>query len=767
VLKLAADQAARHSGRSPEWQWKFRLLQAETLMALARRGDAEALLGDKPLPGLDQLEARRLIDLASIRQGRKKEATELLTRAGALVRDPELAIRVHLVQGLIFQNAGELDAADRELQAGLDGAVRAGRREWEALALNNLCYLRKTQNRPEEAVAFGLRAVAAAEAAGALRTAGLAGNNLGSAYSYLGDFPAAFKHLQKAIDRLREMKAANSVMIGLGELGLAYDRSGQWEKAIPPYREAYDLAVKLKSPRDVVRHAENLALVYIKLKQWDAASEWNQNAIKGGPPGDNLAYLTRNRARIALGRGDSAAAAATARELLQIKTAPAHIHSAAWATLGLIDTDAKRYAQANANFERGLALIEATRSDLSGAQNRVTLLSRLIGFYQDYVDAAATQNDDLRALRVAESSRARVLAERLGRDYQTARLLDDAGLRSFTRSANVRVLAFWVAPNRSFAWLIGPQGVKRFELPSYREIDVIVSAHREVVEHSIFDPLTEARARVLWDKALAPIAAAIPQGSRVIVIPDGPLHRVNLETVVAPTPTPHYWLEDVELAVAPSISIAMSKVGESVGGGSVLAIGAPDYNGTGFQPLPGAAPEIDGLRKRFAQAAVITGAQATPRAYRAAGPEKYSTIHFAAHAMADEERPLESAVVLSRDGDSFKLLAREVIDIPIRADLVTLSACRSAGVRAYAGEGLIGFAWAFLHAGAKAVVAGLWPVSDESSGPLMARFYDGVAAKRGASCALREGKLAILREGRFGKAFYWGAFQTYLGGTHY
>jgi CHAT domain-containing protein len=210
----------------------------------------------------------------------------------------------------------------------------------------------------------------------------------------------------------------------------------------------------------------------------------------------------------------------------------------------------------------------------------------------------------------------------------------------------------------------------------------------------------------------------------------------------------------------------MSKAGPSRGNGSVLVIGAPEYAGTGYDPLPGAASEVQQLRARFSNvaAAVFTGAKASPAVYRAAGPEKFSVIHFAAHAEANLTKPLESAVVLSRAGDSFKLYARDVIDIPIHADLVTLSACRSAGARTYAGEGLMGFAWAFLDAGARAVVAGLWDVSDSSTGPLMSKFYDGIAEKRGVAAALRDAKLSLLKEGRYRKAFYWGAFQVYEGG---
>ena len=96
---------------------------------------------------------------------------------------------------------------------------------------------------------------------------------------------------------------------------------------------------------------------------------------------------------------------------------------------------------------------------------------------------------------------------------------------------------------------------------------------------------------------------------------------------------------------------------------------------------------------------MITGADARPEAYRAAGPQRFDTIHFAAHAVANPESPLESAVILSPGSASYKLYARDVQEIPISARLVTVSACRSAGARPFLGEGMVGFAWAFLGAG--------------------------------------------------------------------
>ncbi|MGA2003125.1 MAG: CHAT domain-containing protein [Terriglobales bacterium] len=97
----------------------------------------------------------------------------------------------------------------------------------------------------------------------------------------------------------------------------------------------------------------------------------------------------------------------------------------------------------------------------------------------------------------------------------------------------------------------------------------------------------------------------------------------------------------------------------------------------------------------------------------------------------------------------------------MRADLVTISACYSAGERSYSREGLVGLSWAFLAAGAHNVVAALWDVSDASTVQLMDKFYDEL--NRGASpdAALRTAKLSLLRGREFHNPFYWAPFQLY------
>ncbi len=100
--------------------------------------------------------------------------------------------------------------------------------------------------------------------------------------------------------------------------------------------------------------------------------------------------------------------------------------------------------------------------------------------------------------------------------------------------------------------------------------------------------------------------------------------------------------------------------------------------------------------------------------------------------------------------------------LPLHAELVTVSACRSAGERTYSGEGLVGFAWAFLRGGARRVIAGLWDVDDKSTAELMDGLYERLAAGEPAGKALRAAKLTLLhRGGATSQPYYWAPFELF------
>jgi CHAT domain-containing protein len=171
------------------------------------------------------------------------------------------------------------------------------------------------------------------------------------------------------------------------------------------------------------------------------------------------------------------------------------------------------------------------------------------------------------------------------------------------------------------------------------------------------------------------------------------------------------------------------------------------------------------LGRHFGAAGVTirSGSAARPEAYLGGQPGSFSIVHFAAHAVANPGSPLDSTIVLSRGERGGRLAVRDVLGVPLDANLVTVSACRGVGARAYSGVGMVGFAWGFLTAGARQVVAGLWDVADRSTATLMDRMYAGMAAGLDAGAALRAAQLELARSGGARRPFHWAAFNAYLG----
>jgi CHAT domain-containing protein len=123
---------------------------------------------------------------------------------------------------------------------------------------------------------------------------------------------------------------------------------------------------------------------------------------------------------------------------------------------------------------------------------------------------------------------------------------------------------------------------------------------------------------------------------------------------------------------------------------------------------------------------------------------KYRYLHFATHGEANNVRAMESTLVLAQDtlpkdplhraGEPFingQLSAKEVLEFwKLDAELVTFSACETALGRDGGGDGLLGFAQAFLAAGSRAVCLSLWKVDDTATALLMIRFYQNLLGKR-------------------------------------
>jgi hypothetical protein len=158
------------------------------------------------------------------------------------------------------------------------------------------------------------------------------------------------------------------------------------------------------------------------------------------------------------------------------------------------------------------------------------------------------------------------------------------------------------------------------------------------------------------------------------------------------------------------------------------------------------------------------GADASRENALAADWRPFTIVHFATHAVVDLRRPELSGIVLSLydpDGHPLDGLLRmnDIYNLDMPVELVVLSGCETAAGRALDSEGVFSLSRAFFYAGARRVVASLWPVEDRATAAFMREFYRGLLVEHmHAATALRFAQQRISGDSRWAPPYYWSGF---------
>jgi CHAT domain-containing protein/tetratricopeptide (TPR) repeat protein len=751
---------------------KFRLLRVEVLLARPDLAQAKQLLAALVPASAEfaaqQAQHRYLTARVQLADGKLTEALQTLSDVSQLAPAAHAAILdARLLTGQILARLRRFGDAETAVAQALTAARADRDRYHELLALNALGMVLVSRNRLDEALGWFEQALAFTDLEdSAVYAAAL--NNAGACYARLGEFERAVSVQTRAVSLHEKRGVSLMYEHALGELGSTYMLHDDIASALPYVTKALEVAKRADLTSDAALWAKNLAAAYAFTRQWDAAEKFNREALAltTDERPEKRAFNVLHAARIAAGRDQRDEATALFEQALGMADGVPAIQWGAHEGLAALARTEDRRDAAEAHYEAALATIERTRSDLLKTDYKLSFLSQLIRFYRNYVDALIADGRIERALEVAESSRGRVLAERHGTAAPMQIRADD--LRAVAARSGATLISYWIAPGQSYMWVVDAAGVRLGTLPGEREISALVREHQAAVQDALGNPLVAGSAGArLYEILVAPFAGSLRQHTRVIVVPDGPLYGLNLETLPVTRGRPHYWIEDAEIQIAPSLALlhASRQTTRQATGDRrpLLLIGDATVEEPEFPALKYAPVEMRSVAAHFESRAVVYERErASPQAYRSARPETFSMIHFTAHAATNADSPLDSAVILSGAGDQYKLYARDVAELPLHAELVTISACRSAGERAYSGEGLVGFAWAFLRAGAQRVVAGLWDVDDRSTAELMDLMYARLASGDAAAAAVRGAKLQLLaRGGREAKPYYWAPFELF------
>jgi CHAT domain-containing protein len=153
--------------------------------------------------------------------------------------------------------------------------------------------------------------------------------------------------------------------------------------------------------------------------------------------------------------------------------------------------------------------------------------------------------------------------------------------------------------------------------------------------------------------------------------------------------------------------------------------------------------------KNDAEIVTLLGKRVSESAIKSLLVEDYDILHFAVHGASDPSFPDRSALLFGPQIDAMDdgiFQAWEISRFRLKTDLVVLSACDTATGKVLEQEGISNLVKAFLLAGARSVVASIWPMEDRSTAELMSRFYSYLAEGMDKGSALRQAKLDFIKE---------------------
>ena len=590
--------------------------------------------------------------------------------------------------------------------------------------------------------------------------------NLGECYLFLGDWKSAKSFLQQAKkigENVRDVKARDRAVLLIDLAGVQVSQL-EYSEAKKTYLQALSLANQLNDKDLKIRSFDNLADLALRTQDLPEAENAIAQMETLAPQNDERLNLLLHKADVSLLKHDFENAEGFLKSILAAPSSSAQPKWKAQSELAEIYTSELRYDDAERMFKEATTTAEDAFSSLTNEQARLSFLD-FERFYDGYIRFLIKRNRPLDALNIAERGRSRALAVSL--NLEAGRKgLDLRRIQENLRAKQHIVLAYWLEWNaESYLWVITPSQFKLLKLPSENEIVREVDAYnRDILDHNAQE---STHGKKLYEMLVEPAQAYIPKGSNVIVVPHRRLFKLNFETLIAPSPKPHYWIEDVCIQDA-SFLAALEGFNREPRRFSkqMLLMGAPEQASKDFPALVHAPEELKQVEEHFPQAkeTVLSGAAATPVAYDSSDPGQFRFMHFVTHGTASDMNPLDSAIILSPSPEGFKLYARDIIKTKIHPELVTISTCYGAGTKQYAAEGLVGLAWAFMRAGAHQVIGALWEVDDAANAELMDHFYTALARADRPAAALHEAKLEMLHSNTFHKRpYYWASLQLYTG----
>jgi CHAT domain-containing protein/Tfp pilus assembly protein PilF len=837
-LRNRVDESERLQGRALKIQQRWApdsLEVVESLNQLAGvawvRGDLETM-SEHTRRALAILErwspdspamARTLnsLGLATMQYGRFEEATEAFQRALAI---QERRAPGSLLTAILLTNLGAVARARGDAESAVDFLQRslaiseklAPEGNGVSATLNNLAAIARDRGDLTTAAKLFQRALTIWGKA-APEGLGVAGgyDSLGDVARLRGDLEEAWNLHQRALKLFERLAPGGLEAAGtLANLGVVAEARGDLSLALDFHQRA--LAIRERLAPGTIDEAltlQQLGRLYRRTRRADQAAQLFLRAVDalesqmgrlGGSQDLKATFrarfdeIYRDAIEIELERGHTAEAfnlveRSRARSFLTL------LEERDLAFFGELPAALDRSRRDNAaRYDKTLREL-ARWTPAAGEEAREAFhheLSRLRRERDEIDDEIRKASPRLAALRQPRPL-----------DLAAARKVLDAGTLALSYSVGKdRTALFAVTREGGLRVEILPVGGERLR----QDVERFLERVRQPTP--ISGPDAEL-ARSLYRTLIGPVASLVERSERVLILPDGPLHRLPFGALIRDirdtreTGSHRQFLTEWKpLHTALSLTVygtlRSSGLAEAAGPVRLVAFGDPHYPTKSLSPadatrgplrspgpglrgfdwaaLPHTRREVERIAALYPGARLYLGEEATEERAKSVARD-VRVLHFATHGYVDDRTPLDSALVLTipeglpAGRDNGLLQVWEIFEsVRLDADLVVLSACESALGRELSGEGLIGLTRAFQYAGARSVVASLWSVADQVTADLMARFHRHHAAGLSKDEALRAAQTELIRgpvrittangqtlETDASAPFFWAAFQLF------
>lgn len=614
-------------------------------------------------------------------------------------------------------------------------------------------------------------------------------NNIGSVYSEQNKNDEALKYFDSAYKKAEKIADIKEMSIILNNIGIVHYSSDNYEQSISYCQKAIDLALEIKDGQILWEPFLEIGNAYKKQKKYIEAKEKYENSISIIEGARSTIELEELKASY-IGTNKRIEPYHNLIDLLVNlnKSAPQKGY----------DAEAFNYlekAKARA-FLDSLEVSEISisqRIDFRLSNQKAQLGSEISKLYNKLLASESTpeqRNEINQKIKDCEDQLVKLKMEirRINPAYAdlNPQIITLKEVQEQLLDGKTAFFAYSIGKDSSYGFAISKRGLKIFPISPRSKIQKRVTEYLKAISdkdnndfHLGYELFSELVQPGLDDKI-----------QKLVFSPDDILYLLPFEALLTQKNNNQWLINHHTVAYAPSISslreiIKRSKNNSKKRGKDLLAFGDPLYgdaelengskkNGDIFQnfypsqefkffQLKYSGIEVQKIASLFkaTKEEVYRKEKASEAELKSLKLDNYKIIHFAVHGLIDDQKPTRSSIVLSLNQDSQEdgfVQMREIYNLRMNSDLVTLSACQTGLGQFIRGEGIEGLSRAFFYAGASSVLVSLWAVNDQASYQLMERFYFYLRASGSIMEALQKAKLEMIHSRVFSHPYYWAGF---------